>query len=147
MKRKSKGGIFIFFALAIGLYFGMTNKGEEEDELTVVDMPAEEMAELSCAQPSISFGSINESDGPVEHQFQVTNTGKYHLLLISCEGSCGCTTVDWTREPIEPGGTGIVTVTYDPKGESGTFIKHIKVISNAKAPLTTLTIQGEVINK
>ena len=93
------------------------------------------------------FGKINEADGRVTTVFNFKNEGMMPLVLSNVRASCGCTTPKWTREPIEPGQTGEITVTYNPNGRPGRFQKTITVTSNAAEPTTKLYIKGEVIPK
>lgn len=93
------------------------------------------------------FGKINEADGRVTTVFSFKNEGMEPLVLSNVRASCGCTTPKWTREPIEPGQTGEITVTYNPSGRPGRFTKTITVTSNATEGTKKLTIKGEVIPK
>ena len=93
------------------------------------------------------FGKINEADGRVTTVFEFKNEGMAPLVLSNVRASCGCTTPKWTHEPIEPGQTGEITVTYNPNGRPGRFQKSITVTSNAAEPTTRLYIKGEVIPK
>ena len=93
------------------------------------------------------FGKINEADGRVTTVFEFKNEGMSALILSNVRASCGCTTPKWTREPVEPGQTGQITVTYNPNGRPGRFQKTITVTSNAKEPTSRLYIKGEVIPK
>lgn len=94
------------------------------------------------------FGKINEADGRVTTVFSFKNEGMEPLVLSNVRASCGCTTPKWTREPIEPGQSGEITVTYNPNGRPGRFQKTITVTSNAQENGTAkLYIKGEVIPK
>ena len=93
------------------------------------------------------FGKINEADGRVTTVFEFKNEGMSPLVLSNVRASCGCTTPKWTREPIEPGQTGQITVTYNPNGRPGRFQKTITVTSNAQEATKRLYIKGEVIPK
>ena len=93
------------------------------------------------------FGKINEADGRVTTVFEFKNEGMAPLVLSNVRASCGCTTPQWTKEPIEPGQTGNITVTYNPNGRPGRFQKSITVTSNASAEPKRLYIKGEVIPK
>ena len=93
------------------------------------------------------FGKINEADGKVSTTFVFKNEGMSPLVLSNVRASCGCTTPKWTHEPIEPGQTGEITVTYNPSGRPGRFQKTVTVTSNATEPTTKLYIKGEVIPK
>jgi hypothetical protein len=93
------------------------------------------------------FGKVNEEDGKISYIFDFYNKGMTPLVLSKVEASCGCTTPTWTKEPIEPGKKGAITVTYNPSGRPGTFTKTISVSSNAIEEQVTLKIKGEVIPK
>ena len=73
------------------------------------------------------FGKINEADGRVTTVFTFKNEGMSPLVLSNVRASCGCTTPKWTREPIEPGQIGEITVTYNPNGRPGRFQKTVTV--------------------
>lgn len=93
------------------------------------------------------FGKINEADGRVTTVFEFKNEGMTPLVLSNVRASCGCTTPKWTREPVEPGQTGQITVTYNPNGRPGRFQKTITITSNATEATKRLYIKGEVIPK
>lgn len=87
------------------------------------------------------FGKINEADGRVTTVFEFKNEGMTPLVLTNVRASCGCTTPKWTREPVEPGTTGQITVTYNPNGRPGRFQKTITITSNATEATFALVYQ------
>ena len=93
------------------------------------------------------FGKINEADGRVSVVFEFKNEGMSPLVLSNVRASCGCTTPTWTKEPVEPGKTGSITVTYNPNGRPGRFQKTVTITSNASEPTKKVFIKGEVIPK
>jgi len=93
------------------------------------------------------FGKIEEAKGSVTYRFEFTNTGSTPLLVSQVRPSCGCTTPEWSREPILPGKSGYVAATFDPKNRPGPFNKSIAVITNANPPNKTLRITGDVTPK
>ena len=93
------------------------------------------------------FGDIQEAKGPATHVFKIKNDGGTPLVITKVVASCGCTTPDWTKEPIAPGGSGEIKVTYDPTSRPGPFTKTISVYSNGKTGSYILTIKGQVIPK
>ena len=105
---------------------------------------AQQKAVISVDKTSHDFGVIKEADGKVSHTFKITNTGDAPLVLTRVIASCGCTTPEWTKEPIAPGKTGEVKITYDPKDRPGPFTKSISVYSNGKTGSYILTIRGDV---
>ena len=108
-----------------------------------------------CAGPVIKFldtahdfGNVKEASGAVSHDFRFTNTGDAPLVILSVTTSCGCTKPTFPKEPIEPGDTAIVKVTYNPTGRPGEFDKNITVKSNSqKTPKSRLKISGVVLPK
>ncbi len=103
--------------------------------------------------PSIEFenethdyGTIkNGADGTCEFKFK--NTGKEPFVISNARGSCGCTVPDWPKEPIGPGKSGVVKVSYDTK-RSGAINKNVTLtIQNAgkdKTGTKTIYIKGNV---
>lgn len=91
------------------------------------------------------FGKIKEQDGKVTYTFKFFNTGKKPLVITRVLASCGCTTPEWTKEPISAGKSGVVTVTYNPAHRPGVFNKTITIYSNIPNGNTVLSIKGEVI--
>lgn len=90
------------------------------------------------------FGSIGEDNGMVTTRFEFTNDGDAPFIIKGISVSCGCTTSDWTREPIPPKGKGFVNVSYDPKGRPGVFAKTISVRSNSSDQPIVLQVKGNV---
>ncbi|MFV0472036.1 MAG: DUF1573 domain-containing protein [Paludibacteraceae bacterium] len=102
---------------------------------------------ITFVEKEYDFGSINETDGKVTHVFEFTNTGAVPLVIQRVQASCGCTTPDWTKQPVEPGKKGTVTAIYNPLGRPGVFSKGITVYSNASNETEQLSIKGNVISK
>lgn len=108
----------------------------------------------SFAQPAIQFssrqhdfGSIKEVNGVVSYNFEFVNTGNAPILIKNVESSCGCTSPEWTRQPVLPGKKGFVKATFDPKDRPGYFDKTITVYSNARPAVIELKIKGTVEGK
>lgn len=58
------------------------------------------------------FGDVLIAEGPVTCIFTFTNIGKQPLVIQNVISSCGCTTPEWTREPVRPGATGTIQATF-----------------------------------
>jgi len=100
---------------------------------------------ISFETLSHDFGTFKEENGAVKYSFKFTNKGNAPLLITDVKASCGCTTPDWTKSPVQPGQTGFVSASYDPANRPGNFDKTITVTSNANQ--VVLRITGEVIAK
>ncbi|MDR0750473.1 MAG: DUF1573 domain-containing protein [Tannerellaceae bacterium] len=112
--------------------------------LTAGTALAQEEASISVTENSFDFGDIKEANGKVSHAFTVKNDGNMPLVITRVIASCGCTSPNWTKEPIAPGKTGEVKVTFDPKGRPGPFAKTISIYSNGKTGSYAITIRGNV---
>lgn len=93
------------------------------------------------------FGEIQESNGPVTYEFKYTNNGKTPLVIHNVQASCGCTTPEWTRTPVQPNANGVIKVTFNPQNRPGSFNKTITIQSNAQTPVKTLRITGNVLQR
>jgi hypothetical protein len=89
------------------------------------------------------FGTVEES-GPIGYEFTFTNTGTAPIVISDVRASCGCTTPSWPKEPIAPGGKGVIKAEYNTTGRIGTFNKSITITSNAVEPSKVLYIKGIV---
>jgi hypothetical protein len=90
------------------------------------------------------FGTFKEEAGRQTFDFIVTNTGSEPLVIQNVVASCGCTTPEWTKQPIPAGAKGKVTAIYDPQGRPGAFNKTLSVYANSNPQVTVLVIKGEV---
>ena len=90
--------------------------------------PATSQEALSVKETAFDFGTIPQGK-PVYHFFEVTNTGKDPMVISNVQTSCGCTTPEWSKEPIAPGATSKIRVGYNAAGE-GHFEKYITIMYN-----------------
>lgn len=90
------------------------------------------------------FGKVTEGETPV-FRYNFKNTGTVPLKIQSAKGSCGCTTPEWTRDPVPPGGDGYVEAKFDSKGRSGQNSKHVTVICNTDPKVHKLSFTAEVV--
>jgi hypothetical protein len=63
-------------------------------------------------------------------------------LIENVEASCGCTTPEWSEEPVQPGANSQIKVGFNASTE-GQFKKTITIHYN-DGKVKTLTISGEV---
>ena len=108
---------------------------------------AQAKAGFSASETLHDFGTIYEEDGDVSCEFIITNTGNAPLEITRVTASCGCTTPDWTKTPIESGKKGTVKATYRAKGRPGKFEKTVSIFTNAQEAPFVVRIKGEVISK
>ena len=76
------------------------------------------------------FGEIQEKGGKVSYKFSFKNDGDEPLLILSLKPSCGCTTTNWSKNPIKPWEEGFIIAQYNPRGRPGVFRKSLNVVTN-----------------
>lgn len=101
-------------------------------------------AKLTFDTYTYDFGKIKEVDGEVSHTFHYTNTGTLPLVIQSVGVSCGCTYPQFSKEPLLPGKSAEMKITFDPTNRPGTFEKVISIASNDPRGNIRLTITGVV---
>jgi hypothetical protein len=89
------------------------------------------------------YGTIRKG-GAYPAKFTITNTGNHPLIIYRVSTSCGCTGVEWDRQPVEAGQTATVRVEMTPD-ETGRFSKTIDVYCNANNSPVRLSVTGTTI--
>lgn len=78
-------------------------------------------------------------------EFILSNTGNAPLVLMDVTTSCGCTSVEYDKKPVQPGEELKLIVKYKAD-EPGHFSKSIKVFCNADESPLSLRIIGEALS-
>ena len=87
--------------------------------------------------PEITFKETNHDFGHIQfkgngsYEFVFVNTGNEPLILTQPKSSCGCTVPEWPKQPILPGESNVIKVTYKNTDRPGSFNKYVTVFSNA----------------
>lgn len=122
-------GMFLLLAIA--------SKAQEKP----VENPNQ--ANFKFEKDTMNFGTIKQGE-VVNYEFKFTNTGKEPLIITEAHGSCGCTVPEYPKEPIKPGGKGVIKVTFNSAGKSSMQIKTVTLSSNAKGGPKVLYVKGNV---
>jgi hypothetical protein len=107
-----------------------------------IDTTAKRYVQISFESTIHDFGIIPYK-GNGTYVYVFTNTGTAPLMITNCVKGCGCTSVDWTKDPVLPGEKGMVKATYDTR-KVGTFSRGVDVYSNASIPKINLRLKGTV---
>ena len=98
---------------------------------------------IQFEKTSYDFGKILQGE-VVSYTFRFTNVGDAPLLITSVDKSCGCTASEFDHQPIDPGKSGQIKITYDGKGHHGIQSKTLLVNANTTPSQTVLRIKAEV---
>lgn len=119
-----------FLFAAVALVFSVAMKAQ-----TTVD----DVVKLNTEKHD--FGKIPQGK-PVDFYFEVFNKSDKPVVIEYAQPSCGCTTPEVPKEPILPGTTSKIKVTYSAAG-MGSFTKTITIkLAGIEQP-KIVTITGE----
>jgi hypothetical protein len=125
-------------ALALGLMsFSTTKKVPSGAEFKTTPTA------IKWKSETVDVGEIPQGiPKPIEFEFK--NTGKEAIVVVSAQGSCGCTSTDFPKTPVLPGATTKITATFNAANK-GSFSKTVTVkIASEETPVV-LTFKGTVI--
>ena len=95
-----------------------------------------------------NFGEVARKGGDLVKEFRFVNNGDEPLVIKKITKSCSCTTVSYSRKPVMPGQSGVITIKYEPhKVEEGVFNRVIQIYTNASNKARILAIQGNSVEK
>ncbi len=133
------------------LFLVASCKENASSKITEADMKvANEVSATSGKLPVLEFdktvhdfGNINEGE-KVTTEFILKNTGEADLVIVSAVGSCGCTVPEPPKEPIKPGESAPIKVTFDSTGKPGQQEKTVTITSNTANGKETCKIMANV---
>lgn len=139
----------LFAAVAASLLMACNNTTNSETANNDSTNTAEEYThttgdgKIVFEQDEYDFGTIKEGE-VVEHTFKFKNEGTEPVILAQVTATCGCTTPDYTKDPILPGKEGEVKVSFNSAGHPGVQQKFVTISSNAQNPVLTVQLKGTV---
>lgn len=144
--------LFSFLVLAI-VFSSCKENAASKIKTANLETAKERDAKINLGSPIIEFdqkvydfGTIKEGE-IIDGVFKVKNSGKTDLIITEVNPSCGCTTPDWTKDPIKPGDSGEIKFSFNSNGRLGVNNKSITIKSNAEKVTEVIRIKGTVIEK
>lgn len=99
------------------------------------------LTKIRVKENMISLGRFNWQEEQ-KAQFMIYNVGKKPLVINDVTTSCGCTSVDYPKQPVSPGDSVSLQVTYKADHPEH-FDKTITVYCNTDPSLIQLKITGD----
>jgi len=90
------------------------------------------------------FGQINEADGVVQHTFRFVNISNNPIQIDNIATSCGCTTAQYSSQPIAGGDYGEITVSFDPSRTEGKVLREVEIFTKDRRNYASLVITADV---
>ena len=119
------------FLLAAAFVTGFAVMAQKADEVIKVN------------NDTYNFGKIKQGV-PVTTFFTVTNTSDKPVVLESVVASCGCTTPEWSKEPIAPNSSAQIKVGYNAASPTA-FTKDVTIRLAGIQEAKIIHITGEVL--
>ena len=92
------------------------------------------------------FGNIKSGD-KVDYTFNFKNTGEADLIISKAKGSCGCTVPEYPKDPIKPGASGKIKVSFDAANKHGQQHKTVTITTNSAKGEEKLSIKASLQEK
>lgn len=121
-----------------------TNKLSAEEQRKR-DADIKKMAKTTMEVPDTkyNFGKIKEGQ-KVRHTWKVINTGTEPLMISNIVTSCGCTAPFFSREPLQPGREGEVTLEFNSAGKAGHVSKNAHILANIENSPFPISFDADV---
>jgi Protein of unknown function (DUF1573) len=120
------------FLLATAFVTGIAVMAQKPDEVINVNADTH------------NFGKIKQGV-PVTTFFTITNKSDKPVVLETVVASCGCTTPEWSKEPIAPGASSQIKVGYNAAAVAP-FTKDITIRLAGLQEAKIIHISGEVLS-
>ncbi len=127
MKKAIIFGLFLFF----GLYKSYAQFQPLQSSHSVIRF----------TEDTFNFG-VMPYGADVSHKFGFQNISKEKICIREVKTSCGCTTPDYSTDPVKPRRKGFITAKYDSK-RPGKFTKTMTVLVSDGEEVV-LTIKGDI---
>lgn len=111
---------------------------EPEVKVEVVNGPV-----ITFEETEKDFGEITQGT-KVEHTFKFKNTGTEVLKISNVAATCGCTVPKWPKDPIAPGKSGEIKVSFNSTGKMGKQRSVVRIYSNASTPIEKVALISNV---
>ena len=135
IRTKMKFIPYIFFVLLLAGCMGRSSSNKAQ-------LPQRPTAKIVFADGMrYDFGTFYDKD-TLRHSFVFENVGTVPFVVDSVIASCGCTTCDYPKYPVQPGAKDSFVVKYDGNGfVPGYFTKRCDIYSNTDS-MFKLRIRG-----
>lgn len=128
-------------ALSAVLFLALQINAQEAEKTEEITGP-----QITFSVSSHDFGDIEQGE-KVNYVFEFENSGIEPLILSNVLTTCGCTATSWPREPIAPGESGKIAVSFNSTGKMGKQNKVVTVVSNAVNAQERVKIISNVVPK
>lgn len=133
IKNPAHGGIFCFKTIVVALLLMACSIGFAQPRIKVTE-------------PRKNFGFVKRGT-LVKNEYEIINAGDQPLIITEAEVSCSCTTVDLPKQPVLPGQSATVVVSFNTTTVYGRQDRVVLINSNDPKGAVKLRYKGTVSDK
>ena len=128
----------------------LDNKGKLPSDLVNNPITADGSTNLD-GLPKFKFVTTEHDFGKliegvkVSFKFKYKNIGGADLIISQVKTSCGCTASSYSKDPIPPGASGVIELTFDSNRQPGMNFKNATIVANTQPNIVELKISAEVV--
>lgn len=112
--------------------------------LSLIPVSSFSQGKLEFKKPLYNFGFMREGEVDSTY-YEFKNTGDKDAVITEVQVECGCTAAEVTKEPIKPGETGRIKITFNSDQKYGRQERKAKVVTNSGEYI--LTFKATVLKK
>ncbi|HEV7232305.1 MAG TPA: DUF1573 domain-containing protein [Bacteroidia bacterium] len=135
--------VMLPLAFALFTVIGMSAQTAPAPAAPATPAPNPNGPTFKFEEEEFNFGKLEQGKS-VSHDFKFKNVGKEPMVISDATATCGCTKPSFAKDPIKPGGSGVISVTFNSTGKMGAQDKAITITSNAKEGQKVIHLKGEV---
>lgn len=135
-----------FVAVACGRTAQQTGGGDKTSAAVpsrIIEL-SDSLLQTGAVNDTIDLGRMYEGE-VIRRDLAIRNEGKAPFLLLEVRTSCGCTQVDFYKQPIQPDELVPFSFEFDSRGFNGYQLKHITIRTSLGSQPYTLVVTGEVV--
>jgi len=114
---------------------------EHENQVSAEKFPDIQLLDSLC-----DFGTITQGQ-EANILLRFKSTGKSGLKIAGVETSCGCTVVDWPKEPFAPGAAGELKISFNTSEDAGLYNETITIYTNSKKAKYIIPVHANLLPK
>lgn len=136
----------LFFAMFLG-FFAMSADAQIKNtpaKTVNIDPNAPQSGPIMTFEKDVvDYGTIEQNSDKIR-KIKFTNTGTEPLIIKNARASCGCTVPTWTKEPIMPGESSELEISY-ATNRVGKINKKVTITTNETIGTRTINVVGTVL--
>lgn len=135
------------------LLFSCGNNDSAQLSTDLINNPISAEGDTSLSKlPKFKFKTLEHDFGRivdgvrVAYKFKFTNVGGSDLIISQVKPTCGCTASNYPKEPIKPGESAYIELTFNSSRRIGFNHKSASVVANTQPNVVNLQIKAMVIS-